>query len=54
MKEVIQAMFENYPRFGECTLQTFDDNKERKASILARKFINKEENYPELEELNKK
>jgi hypothetical protein len=54
MKTVIEAMFEEYPRFSECTIQTFDDNKERKQANLARKFVNKKEIYPELEEMNKK
>ena len=27
-------MFENYPRFAECTIQTFDDNKRGKIKHL--------------------
>lgn len=52
MKLAIEAMFESYPRFSECTIQTFDDNKERKASYLAKLFENKEDIYPSLEKLN--
>lgn len=54
MNELVQAMFEVYPRFGECTIQTFDDNKERKDQKLASKIINKEENYSKIDELNSK
>lgn len=54
MKSIIEALFEHYPRFKECTLQTFDDNKERKEPKLAWKFLNKEENYTKLEDLNSK
>ena len=45
-------MFEIYPRFAECTIQTFDDNKERKNQSLARKIINTEENYQKVDLLN--
>jgi len=54
MKDHIQAMFEHYPRFAECTIQTFDDNKGRKDQKLASKIINKEENYARIDELNSK
>lgn len=54
MKTEIQVMFENYPRFAECTIQTFDDNKERKDKTLARLFENKQTNYPKIDELNNK
>lgn len=53
MHTLIQAMFDEYPRFSECTIQTFDDNKERKDSKLAWKYINNKDIYPKLEELNK-
>lgn len=54
MKTVVEALFEAYPRFKDCTIQTFDDNKERKDKTLARLFENKEANYKTLEELNLK
>jgi len=54
MKEHIQAMFDCYPRFSECNLQTFDDNKERKDGKLARIFPNTEDNYTSLDELQDK
>jgi hypothetical protein len=54
MKEQIQAMFENYPNFKDCTLQTFDDVKDRADKSLAKKFINTEDNYKYLDELNTK
>jgi hypothetical protein len=47
-------MFDIYPRFSECTIQTFDDNKERKDQKLASKNINKQENYSKIQELNSK
>ena len=52
MNEFVNAMFEIYPRFAECTIQTFDDNKERKNQSLARKIINTEENYHKVDLLN--
>jgi hypothetical protein len=52
MKAEIQAMLDYYPRFNECTIQTFDDNKERKESKLARLFHNKKENYKDIDLLN--
>lgn len=54
MKPEIQAMLDHYPRFAECTIQTFDDNKERKDQTLARLFVNKESNYQTIEDLNSK
>jgi hypothetical protein len=54
MREEIEAMFDCYPRFAECTLQTFDDNKERKDGKLASKMENIAANYTKLEELNAK
>jgi len=30
MKEEIKAMFNYYPNFKDCSLQTFDDVKDRK------------------------
>jgi len=54
MKIQIEALFEQYPRFADCTIQTFDDNKERKDKTLARLFENKEANYTYLEQLNAK
>jgi len=47
-------MFENYPRFAESTIQTFDDNKERKDKTLARLFENKQNSYHKIDELNSK
>lgn len=52
MIDVIKNMFDYYPRFSECTIQTFDDNKSRKLNWLAWKFINIEENYIKFSDLN--
>lgn len=54
MRELVESMFNTYPRFSECTIQTFDDNKERKDIKLASKIINKQENYTKIDELNTK
>lgn len=53
MKEEIKAMFNYYPNFKDCSLQTFDDVKDRKLWNLAKILVNNKENYIELDKLNK-
>lgn len=52
MREWVEAMFESYPNFKDCSLQTFDDSKIWNQS-LARIFENKEDNYTLLDQLEK-
>lgn len=42
----------DYPNFLDCSLQTFDDNKERKEPTLARIYENNPDNFKKLKELN--
>jgi hypothetical protein len=49
MKDEIIAMFDSYPNFSECNIQTFDDDKTRKDKTLARIYPNTEENHKKIE-----
>lgn len=52
MKGLMEFM-SSYPNFFDTSIQTFDDNKERKDQNLARIYENTTENYKEAEKLNK-
>lgn len=51
--EIVESLALFYPRFDECSLQTFDDNRERKDWKLAKIFENKDWNYKYLDDLNR-
>lgn len=44
----------DYPNFLDCSIQTFDDNKERKDQSMARIYENNPDNFKKLKERNDK
>jgi hypothetical protein len=52
MKDEIQALFDSYPNFKDCSLQTFDDMKDRADKSLAKILNNTDNSYKELDRLN--
>lgn len=53
-QDIYEAMLEYYPKFLQCSIQTFDDDKERKDKSLAGILQNNIENIEKVKLLNQK